>query len=129
LVQLAGAGRVLRRDAIDAHLRAARGQDSLRVVNVLERERDAVQGAAVVAARDLALGPLRLRARELGSHGDERVELRLEGLDALEAGRRELDRGELAGADEAGGLGDGEAAEVLRHEGSNAVGDGSSLLV
>src|SRR5690606_38707950 len=116
LVQLARTGSVFARDAIDADAGAARGQYAFRIVDVLQAERDAVQGAAVVAAHDLALGAPGLAAGEIGGDRDECVELRLESLDAREIGIGELERGQLARSDEARRLGDGPAAKILRHE-------------
>ena len=54
----------------------------------------------------------RSRERLHAAHGDERVDLRLEPLDAREVRLDELDRADLAGADESRLLDGGEESEL-----------------
>ena len=62
-----------------------------------------MEGAAIVAGGDLALSLARLRARDIFGDGDERVEPRLERLDAREAGLDKGRRRDLSRADKVGG--------------------------
>ena len=48
-------------------------------------------GPRAAAARQLRVERARLRERLFGGHGDVRVDARIEPLDALEVGTRELD--------------------------------------
>ena len=66
---------------------------------VLDRDRHARE-RALVAGADL----VGRRERVLGEDVDERVELGVERVDAVQRGLHELARGQLAGADEAGEL-------------------------
>ena len=99
--------RVLARDIVDAYFRVPRGQDAGGVVQILEREWNAVQRPAVAAGRDLRLGRTRLAQGEIRRHGNERVQLRLERLDARELGAHELDRRESTRGDERCRIGKG----------------------
>jgi hypothetical protein len=53
----------------------ARGEDSLRVVDILEPEGNAVERAAVLARRNLGLGLPSLAPGQIERAGDERVRL------------------------------------------------------
>src|SRR2546429_8724034 len=66
---------VVFRNAIEKDARVARGQDALRVVDVLQRERDSVERATIPARGDLSLGLLRLLAGPIGRARDGRVRL------------------------------------------------------
>ena len=70
-----------------------------RVDVVLEPDRNAVQRPAVAAARELRLERARLGERLLGRDRDVGVHARIQALDALEIGARELDGRELARRD------------------------------
>jgi hypothetical protein len=94
-----------------------RGEYAFRVVDILQPDRDAVKGAPNLAFRDLALGLPRLPERKLPGQRDERRELRLERADALEVRLRELDRGELARADETRSLRDLKVMELSHGRG------------
>ena len=87
------------------------GADAAGIVEVLESDRYAVQGAEVVSRPDGLFGGAGLGASAVGHDGDERVEGAVGLLDALEMRVAELDRGQLAGCDQFGGFGYGEPAE------------------
>src|SRR5262249_6346033 len=102
-------------NVVDADLRMPGSEDAGRVVEVLQAERDAVHWAAVAAARDFRLGGARLAERQLGRHGDEGVDARIERFDATEQRLGQLDRRELARRNEPRRLGDGEEMQFVRH--------------
>ena len=59
-----------------------RGEDARGVENILQAERDAVERTAILSIGDFFFGGARLRTREFGGLGDERVDLRIECIDA-----------------------------------------------
>jgi hypothetical protein len=69
--QAARRGRIFVGNIVLADFRAARSQDALGVVDILERERDAVQRSAIFAACDLSFGRARVLAREIERGRDE----------------------------------------------------------
>jgi len=90
VAQLSHDGRIRLRDPVAEDARA-RGRAYPRGgKEVLHRDRDAVERAAVAPGGDLALGLARLLARELGRDRDERVQPRERG-DAREGRLRDLD--------------------------------------
>ena len=76
VAQLAHALGVLARDAVRVHRARRRRQNPGRVDVVLQRERNAVQRPAPLAARELGFERARLRERLLGEHRDVGVHLR-----------------------------------------------------
>ena len=97
---------------------AERGRLARDVHVVLDRDRHAEERPPVAAlAERVGLRP----ARPLGEHHAERVELRVEALDALQARVDELARRDLAGGDQLGlarGPGEDEVGGVHRHAGT-----------
>ena len=97
--------------------RPGHGPDVLRVVQVLDRERDAVERAARRALHEGLLGLARRRQGLVGRERAERVDHRVEPLDAIEHRARQLDGRELLRADQSGQLGRGREREVGGHDG------------
>src|SRR5215210_2129749 len=75
---------------------AHRGTHALGADQVLDADRHAVERASVLSGQDLLLRPRRLLQRILRQHGDEGVELPVDGFDALEERTHDLDRRETA---------------------------------
>src|SRR5437867_13329935 len=75
------------------------------VVQVLDRERDAVERAARLAPHERLLGLARRRQGLVGRERAERVDHRVEALDAVERRMGQLDRRELLRADQRDQLG------------------------
>ena len=115
--QQARGGRVFRGNIFFADLGTTGRQDALGVVDVLQRERNAVQRPAVTSSRDIGFGYACLLAREVESARDERVQLRFESLDALDQRFGVFERREFARADEVGRFGDGEEMQICCHMG------------
>ncbi|MNY50864.1 hypothetical protein D3C86_1864080 [compost metagenome] len=67
---------------------------------VLHRQWDAVQRTAALAARQLFFGLARLRHGLLGRHMGVAVQCAVEALDARQLGLGDLDRRQLAAADQ-----------------------------
>ncbi len=86
------AGAVGRRDPAGEGAARERRPDAGDLVEVLDRQRHAGEGAGV--------GLARLRQRLLGADGHERVQLRVVRLDPAEVELDQLDGGHLAGRDE-----------------------------
>src|SRR5207253_3524505 len=76
--------------------RAAGGEDPASRVDVLVADRNAEERARDVAAAERGFGRSGVRQRPVGGYGHERVELRIQALDALEVRARQLDRRERA---------------------------------
>ena len=74
-----------RRDVPAPHARRRGGRRPAKIDQILERDRHAVQRAAVAAGGNLLIGGARLRARLVGQHGDEGVDRRIALGDAREA--------------------------------------------
>ena len=115
LGELADRGGVRVRHPALQQLGVRRRRDAGRAVDVLVRDRDAVQGAAPLAPHDPGLGRPRVGERPFRRHQDEAVQRCVLGGDAVQAVLRQLDRGERARGDLLGGLGDGGG---LHHDGS-----------
>ena len=94
-------------------LGAIRRQDALRVEQVLDAERDAVEGAAVLAGRNLGVGASGLLERELRGRRDDAAQLRIEALHAREVDLREPLGGQRPGLDPARLLPDRGKRDVL----------------
>src|SRR5207237_517036 len=92
-----------------------RRENAAGIEEILEAERNAVQGPAIAAGLDLGFSLLRLLSREIGGDGDESIELRIDRVDALEVRFDELDRRELALANEIRELSNGEKTEFFGH--------------
>ena len=71
------------RHAVAERLGAVGRGDAGRVEQVLHAVRDAVQRTAVLPGRDLGVGLLRLRQREVRRQRDDAAQLRIERVDAL----------------------------------------------
>ena len=96
VVELLRSGCVEIRNIVNADFGAARGQHAFGIVDVFQRERYAVQGAAITPAGDFLGGFARLRARGIRGERDEGVELRIERADARQQGVGVFERRELA---------------------------------
>ena len=104
---------MLRGHVIEAGGRGAGGGRAGDVVEVLDRDGEAVQGAAVDAAGDLLLGDASAVVKlMLAVDVDEGVDLRLDVLEARDDDAHQLDGGEAAALDEARRLGDRQVAKV-----------------
>ena len=104
---------MLRGHVIEAGGRGAGGGRAGDVVEVLDRDGEAVQRAAVDAAGDLLLGHAGAVVKlVLAVDVDEGVELRLDVLKARDDDAHQLDGGETAALDEARRLGDRQVAKV-----------------
>ena len=73
-------------NAVYVHLRTGRGADAGGVVQVFERERDAVHHAAKLAAQHLGLGDARLSEGAVFKYQDERVQVAVGRLYAIQTG-------------------------------------------
>jgi hypothetical protein len=92
---------------------------------ILDRNRDAVQRPAIAARADLGVRLSRLPQRQLGSHRDERVQLRVEAIDSTEHELGQLDSGDTPRTQQRADLGDRREFEGFRHSASvglNKVG-------
>ena len=88
--------------------RGARDVDVL-----LDRERDAVQRAGALGR---GVGRIGRRARLVGQHEHDRVEVGVDGLDALEVRIDDLARGDLARGDQFGQLSGTATPQLLGHD-------------
>ena len=104
---------------------AGRG-DAGGVVDVLQADRHPVQGAAPIAGGDFRLGHFGGCHAFVLQHEDVAVQLMIERRNPLEGGCGEIDWGELAGADESGGLRNGQqggGGRELRIHGSGSLAE------
>jgi hypothetical protein len=76
---------VFGRDAIRKLPATARRPHARRIEQVLEAHRNSMQRAAPTALHDLRFGALCVRRRLFGSHGDERVQCRVQALNPFQA--------------------------------------------
>ena len=81
---------------------------------VLEGNGHAGEGSQLLSGGAGAVGGLGRGEREVGGDLQERLDLRLAGLNGIERGAGDLDGGEVAGRDARGDLARGELVEV-RH--------------
>ena len=93
--------------------RAERRADAGGVDEILVRDRQAVQRTERAAARLLLVGLRRVGHRPVGDERDDRVDLRIDALDAREVRRHHLARRELLAPDARGELDGGEVAELV----------------
>jgi len=84
--------RVVRRDAVRTQRARRRRTHSRHVDQILQRHRNPMQRPPPLPAQNLSLGPPRLRQRRLSHHRNERIERRVQSLDALQALPRNLHR-------------------------------------
>ncbi len=105
---------------------AGRGcADSCSVDAVLDADRDAVKGAAERSSGLLLFEDFGLCEGFFAQHGDPGIGFGLIGPDAIKAGVGKFDGRDFFGADEIGGLFEGEGREVVRGgSGGEARGDG-----
>ena len=108
------------RDPVGKERRAVGGGDPSGGVEVLDRDRDAVQRPAMVARHDRRLGRARRLARAVRGHPDVGVEARLEPLDPAQHHLGQLDRRELAGGEARRQLGDRGVGQRLSHQGASS---------
>ena len=80
------------RDEIGQHLRPCCGPHALGVVQVLQRQRYAVQGAATAPLGKLGGKPPSIATGLVGHHSDESVELGLQPFNALQSGIHQFQR-------------------------------------
>ena len=86
-------------DEVAEDVGAGGGADALGPPLVLGGEGDAVHGAEVEAAGDLALGGFGFGASFVGADGDVGVEDGIEGFDSIEVGLDHVYGGDFAGFD------------------------------
>ena len=103
--------RVLVRHVILVTARARGGAYTAGLVDVLEADRDAVQGAARAACSELAGGG----ARRIAQDSYVAVQFAVERVDPFEIGLGQRHRGEPAVRNRAARLGDGQESRVRRH--------------
>jgi hypothetical protein len=82
--------RVGTRHMVLHHFGMAGCRDPRGLVDVLQSDRDAVQGPTVAVGRDLGLCGARIGARLLRQHADEAVEAAVEPCDAIEPALHKL---------------------------------------
>jgi len=87
--------------AVDA--RPTRRPHAGGVVQILQRDGDPVQRAAIDSIREVGIGALRLVERAVGGEGDECAKLAVVPRDAIEARANEIDRRHAARVDQRGG--------------------------
>ena len=85
------------------------------VVDVFQRERNAVQRTAITAGGNVVGGLARSGAREVCGHGDECIQLRVEVGDAFEQRFRIFKRREFVRGNQRGRFSDGEEVQVGCH--------------
>ena len=105
--QPADDGGVLGGNAIPKDFRTAGGSYALGIDQVLGRVGNAVQRTPVVSLGNLIFGEACLTQREIRAHGNERMQLLLERLDAFQGGLGEFDGRDFPPLDQRGGPGDG----------------------
>ena len=81
---------------VGAQVRVTGRQHALGLVDVLQRDRNAVQGAAIKALAQLHVGLLGRDPRAVGGDGDVARDLVIDGVDAGEKSLGERRRGDLA---------------------------------
>jgi hypothetical protein len=90
--QLPDDGAVLLGHAVAEDARTARRSKAGGVVQILERDGDPVQRAAIDAVREVVVGAFRLGERGLGRERDEGAQLAVVARDPVEACAYEIDR-------------------------------------
>src|SRR5262249_2584680 len=96
---------------------AARGKQ------IFHGDGDSVKRPAVTPRGQFVVGPARLVERLLGRDGEERVEFRIEVLDAADRGKGQFHRGDTPGAQGFGGFANGHGSSSARNStaGSSAA--------
>ena len=90
---------IVLRDVVFEQRTARRRRHAAHIEQIFDREWNAVQRAAILAARNLIGGDARFVQCALGSEGDEGVDLRIDRLDALQADLRQLQRRDVLRVD------------------------------
>jgi hypothetical protein len=90
-------------------------EDALRVVDVLQRERDPVKRAPILAGRDLRFRRPRLPPGQVERGRDEGARLPVIALDALDQRLGQLGGRELARRDQSRELGDRQVVKFRGH--------------
>ena len=127
LMQLRDGGGVEIRDIVGARARVARRADAGGAVDVLQRERNAVHRAAIVACHDLGFRDACLIQRLVRGDQQIGVELRIDGGDAVEEGAGQRNRRKLSPLDQARGFRDGEEMQIGRARVAASLGIGRVL--
>jgi hypothetical protein len=102
-------------DSFFIDFRLGGGADAFDIEEVFVSDGDAVEGASISTVEDFGLGGAGFGEGLFGKEDGVEVEFTVNGVDAVKVGAGEVDGGEVAALDEAGGLVDGEVAEVLGH--------------
>jgi hypothetical protein len=84
------------RHVVGTQVRVPGRQHALGLVDVLQRDRNAVQGPAIEALTELHVGLLGRDPCAIGGHGDVARDLVIHGFDAREECLGECSRGDLA---------------------------------
>ena len=107
---------VLRRHVVPEYRGTPGEREADRGFRILERKRQTVQRANVVAFREAPIGFVRER-ETLGviELGDDRVDPRIHALDLSQVSQHDVARGELAGANEAGQFPRAHEAQIRQH--------------
>src|SRR6516165_6120815 len=105
-----------------------RGRNPLGLVDVLQADRDTMQGPAPAPRHDLGFRLASRRERLVAEHTNEGVELAVEPLDACQAALRELHRREVALGDQRASLCNCQEIRDHRHS-SRAVKEPRTRLV
>ena len=92
--------------------RAERRPDPSGRLQILVRDRQAVQRADVAAVGELLVGGARAFHRLIGDQGDDRVDARIDALDLREVGADDVARGQLLRANQARELDGAQLADV-----------------
>ncbi len=116
---------VERRTEVAMNRHACRRRYALRVAEVLERHRHAVQCAAIAPLGDLVLGAPCLLHREFGRHQRVGMQATIHGGDAIEHCLGHFDGRNLARLDEMRDFGEFEVVQV----GGESRGHGGTVLV
>ena len=116
VVELRRRGGVFGGNPVDEDTRVRGREDALRVVDVLQPERNAVERATCAAGRDLRFRLPRLLPREVERARDERVRLPVVLLDALDQRLDQIHGRQLPRLDQIGELGDREVVEFGCHK-------------
>ena len=115
-LETAHAVRVFGRHVVPVERRPVRRANAGGVEDVLDPDRHAVERAAPASGLQLSFGAACRRTRLGRHHGDERVQRRIEAIDAREVRVGHFHRGDGARAHEARELRDREVAELLVDE-------------
>ena len=115
LSQTCSGGGVLGGNAVCHDLGACCCLDAFGVVEVLERDRYAVHGAAIIAAQDFGFGLPRLRHCAVVQHGYVAFQRLVESIYAVEEGAGQFNGRKLSALYKDARLADGEVVEFCCH--------------